>query len=445
MIEVFRRVRSHHIAATDFDGQDVYPSLAFVRLGVYPSCYWRERGPVQNEPGKIREVVGLGCAAQFEFHSLKGLKDFLYHYEDFIASMGEDTRRSTQDSRLSKRPLDGHVLPPLFVTIPFNFNDHSTSFSVPAKVVVPSSAIVRDSSVKHGTSITFYSTDEDFSIAEAALAEILKHPRQEPDFSTFLSGELAECRPDVNRWKREFFELEKRVSAEELLKVVLAHQFKFPNDRSLGLSQLLRMSSVSGNDNRFRFLMASSDSNWLYSRSPERLLSFEGPILRSEALGGTLRSGEKCCSEKLDREHIAIVEQIDRDLRMNAIVPQWGVGEPEYLDLGKIQHLWHPVRGVLPQTASKTDILFSLHPTPAVCGLPKAEALKVLENFESFDRGLYGGPLGVIHGSSWDFMVGLRTVFSADDYFSVPIGVGVVSGSRAEEELAEIYAKLGSV
>jgi anthranilate/para-aminobenzoate synthase component I len=36
----------------------------------------------------------------------------------------------------------------------------------------------------------------------------------------------------------------------------------------------------------------------------------------------------------------------------------------------------------------------------------------------------------------------LRTVFSADNYFNIPIGVGIVSGSRVDEEVAEIYAKL---
>lgn len=445
MIDVFRRVRSHQINSDGIDRAGVDASLSFIRLGMYPAYYWRDRRELSLSASTVREVIGLGCAAEFNFYSLSAIRDFLYHYEDYVSSI----QRGLSQGNLNSEPLgtsgENPELPPLFVAIPFNACGHSHTFSVPAKVVVPSSAIVRNISGRNKSSITIYSVDGDFAVAEAALSEIGRHPGTELDISKVLIPEYIVSAPDLKEWRTEFLELEKRFAAGELLKVVLAHQFRFQNVRSIGLRQLLCSEFPTQIDNRFRFLMASSDSDWIYSRSPERLLSTEGRMLKSEALGGTLRTGENCSNEKLNREHNAIVEQIDHDLRLCGIMPQWEGLDARSLDLGTIQHLWHQVRGELPGSLFKTDLLFALHPTPAVCGLPKESALNVLENFESFDRGLYGGPLGVIHGSSWNFMAGLRTVFSSENYFNIPIGVGIVRGSCPEEELAELYAKLGSL
>lgn len=51
----------------------------------------------------------------------------------------------------------------------------------------------------------------------------------------------------------------------------------------------------------------------------------------------------------------------------------------------------------------------ALHPTPAVCGRPRAEAKAVLAESEPFDRGYYAGPFGWISGSAAEFVVAIRS------------------------------------
>lgn len=51
----------------------------------------------------------------------------------------------------------------------------------------------------------------------------------------------------------------------------------------------------------------------------------------------------------------------------------------------------------------------ALHPTPAVCGRPRAEAQAVLADNEPFDRGYYAGPFGWISGSAAEFVVAIRS------------------------------------
>ena len=51
----------------------------------------------------------------------------------------------------------------------------------------------------------------------------------------------------------------------------------------------------------------------------------------------------------------------------------------------------------------------ALHPTPAVCGRPRAAAKDVLACKEPFDRGFYSGPFGWLSGSAAEFVVAIRS------------------------------------
>ena len=50
-----------------------------------------------------------------------------------------------------------------------------------------------------------------------------------------------------------------------------------------------------------------------------------------------------------------------------------------------------------------------MHPTPAVCGRPRADARDLLAAAEDFDRGLYAGPFGWIGGDGAEFAVAIRS------------------------------------
>lgn len=51
----------------------------------------------------------------------------------------------------------------------------------------------------------------------------------------------------------------------------------------------------------------------------------------------------------------------------------------------------------------------ALHPTPAVCGRPRADAKALLADREPFDRGYYAGPFGWISGCAAEFVVAIRS------------------------------------
>ena len=57
----------------------------------------------------------------------------------------------------------------------------------------------------------------------------------------------------------------------------------------------------------------------------------------------------------------------------------------------------------------------ALHPTPAVCGRPRAIAKDILASQEPFDRGFYSGPFGWLSGSAAEFVVAIRSALIHPD------------------------------
>jgi isochorismate synthase/2-succinyl-5-enolpyruvyl-6-hydroxy-3-cyclohexene-1-carboxylate synthase/2-succinyl-6-hydroxy-2,4-cyclohexadiene-1-carboxylate synthase/O-succinylbenzoate synthase len=99
----------------------------------------------------------------------------------------------------------------------------------------------------------------------------------------------------------------------------------------------------------------------------------------------------------------------------------------------------------------------NLHPTPAICGFPAKASLEFIQSFESnsFDRGLYAGPIGYLGRDSVDILVAIRSSLLSraqnllaqsdgvtDMTMSVYAGAGIVEGSTPQAEWSETSYKL---
>ena len=87
-----------------------------------------------------------------------------------------------------------------------------------------------------------------------------------------------------------------------------------------------------------------------------------------------------------------------------------------------------------------------LHPTPAVGGLPRQEALTWLDDHEHLDRGWYAGPIGWIAANgNGEFVVAIRSVLMGPDLASAFAGCGLIADSVPEDEWEESQMKLQTV
>jgi isochorismate synthase len=189
--------------------------------------------------------------------------------------------------------------------------------------------------------------------------------------------------------------------------------------------------------------------------SPERLVRVQGLRVETVALAGSTRRGvdepadralgEALLSSPKDREEQAVVvDQIVAALApitSDLTVPD----VPRLRRLRGIQHLETPIVGALRERRHVLEVAARLHPTPALGGAPRLEALALIERLEGTSRGLYGGVVGWTDAAGdGDLTVAIRGLLIAGRRATAFAGAGIVAGSRRELEIREIELKLTS-
>ena len=92
-------------------------------------------------------------------------------------------------------------------------------------------------------------------------------------------------------------------------------------------------------------------------------------------------------------------------------------------------------------------LLSDLHPTPAVCGLPKAEALRFIVEHEHAPRSYYSGFMGPVspEGPGTHLFVTLRCMQLLAHRCRLYAGGGLLRESTVQKEWQETEAKLGTM
>lgn len=90
-----------------------------------------------------------------------------------------------------------------------------------------------------------------------------------------------------------------------------------------------------------------------------------------------------------------------------------------------------------------SELLNNLHPTPAVCGMPKEKAKSFLNDLENHDRQYYAGYLGPVNilSDKISLYVNLRCMRVCADNARVFVGGGITADSVAKEEWQETVMK----
>lgn len=179
--------------------------------------------------------------------------------------------------------------------------------------------------------------------------------------------------------------------------------------------------------------------------SPETLIQAEQRAFVTMSLAGTRRFDE---NEKAVWGEKELEEQrMVTDLIRKELGPMLeSVGEPFSQRAGHLLHLRTDLRGRLPGDNGLSDLIRRLHPTAAVCGLPRKQALEFIRLNEGYSREFYTGFLGEVHyparGSAHLF-VNLRCMrlFPKEKKAWVYVGGGITASSEPERELEETRAK----
>lgn len=254
---------------------------------------------------------------------------------------------------------------------------------------------------------------------------------------------------DATTWRDIVAAGVERIQAGDLDKVVLARELVGELDTRFDVRPSLRR------------LADDYPGCWtfhvdgFFGASPEMLVRLERGLVTSRVLAGTIRrtgddqrdlglASSLSHSRKDLEEHAYAVRSVAEVLEpycSSTNVPEG----PYVLQLPNVMHLATDVTGVASGAASSLSLAAALHPSAAVGGTPRREAMALIEQIEGLDRGRYTGPVGWIDADGdGEWAIGLRSARVADDGMSLRLfaGCGIVADSVPADELAESEAKL---
>lgn len=191
------------------------------------------------------------------------------------------------------------------------------------------------------------------------------------------------------------------------------------------------------------YLWYHRDVGYWIGATPELLAHWECGVLTTMALAGTsVQNQASSWHTKELQEHQFVTDYILASLR--AFSPTVEVGEDETVRAGALYHLRTWLRAAIPE--DKIDALVrSLHPTPAVCGLPLAEAKAFIRENENYERVFYSGFLGLKSPHKTQLYVNLRCAQIYADGIRYFAGGGITRESQAAAEWLETKRKIDTL
>jgi para-aminobenzoate synthetase component I len=210
------------------------------------------------------------------------------------------------------------------------------------------------------------------------------------------------------------------------------------------------------------FLKRETDS--VISISPERFIKVQNSTIETSPIKGTRPRGktpeedltlrnELLSSEKDLAENTMIVDLLRNDLGR---ICKFGTVKVEKLcnleTHPSLYHLVSTVRGELRENINFADILKAVFPCGSITGAPKISTMRIIDEFETTNRGLSMGAIGYsTQGSNFelqnliDMSVAIRTMVVKDSEAIFNVGGGIVIDSIPELEYDETLVKAQAI
>lgn len=259
-------------------------------------------------------------------------------------------------------------------------------------------------------------------------------------------SDLPLSTPDEIYFKQfhNFISYLNRRRAKKLVLSRIINTYKNPNRSYSDLFKLLN----SKHPTAFNYIFYTPNSGLWLGASPEQLLRIEGEEAYTSALAGTQEIQQDTplskyvWGEKEEQEQQFVVNYIERLLK-KYLGDEKPKKHTRSIRAAKAVHLETTYKFQAFKISLKlSEFIEELHPTPAVCGLPKSAALKLIRETEHHDREFYSGFLGPINiEKKTDLFVNLRCLKANDQNLSLYVGGGITPDSEAQSEWNETVLK----
>lgn len=175
--------------------------------------------------------------------------------------------------------------------------------------------------------------------------------------------------------------------------------------------------------------------------SPETLLRKSGNTYQTISLAGTLVNGNRWTNKEYEEQNL--VTNYIMDVLKQHQIAHFEKNGPATIRAGNVKHLktifnWNEETNI-------AALLNDLHPTPAVCGVPKQEAYDAIVNKEPHERKLYTGFIGPVNQHRTHLFVNLRCLQHINQTAYLYVGGGITSHSQLAHEWKETQHKANSL
>lgn len=194
----------------------------------------------------------------------------------------------------------------------------------------------------------------------------------------------------------------------------------------------------------------------IFGSSPETHCKIEGGRITIDPIAGTaFRTGDTSKDAELAQallgdpkesaEHVMLVDLARNDLSRNA----HDVSVEFYKEVQYYSHVIHlvsRVSGELDSNHNPIKAYADTFPAGTLSGAPKVLVMRLINDIEPHNRGIYGGAIGFIgFDGSLNQAITIRTFVSRAGKLHFQAGAGIVSLSNPERELQEVNNKLGAL
>lgn len=258
------------------------------------------------------------------------------------------------------------------------------------------------------------------------------------------SSEFYETSQD--EYKENVSEIRERIKNDEFQKAIISRIISKEKSEHLNLVSIFETLCNRYAYSFISFVNIPGIGCWM-GASPELLLERTDQSITLVSLAGTqAKPTQENFAIKWndkDRSEQQIVTSYISNLLEEFHINSFQMSGPETVQAGKVVHLKTTFTLAEQQlNGHAREFINRLHPTPAVWGQPKTDALEIIKQLEKHNREYYSGYLGPVNlDNQVHLYVNLRTMKILKDKLLLYVGCGITSDSDPQAEWEETCMK----
>lgn len=430
----------------------------------FPNSFLLESSDYHARENSI-SYIAFSPLAQFRVEKGHVIRELPDQDVDVIPVEGNDVKQLFFDFYNSFQPAeaktDGFTKAGLFgftsyeaVQLFENINfdaDKSTPFEIPLMQYFFFEYVIAFDHFSNKIFITCNSFDHVDQTARLDEVEMLIASNNTPEYSFQSSGEVNSNMTDAE-YREYVLKAIEHCQRGDTFQMVISRSFstEFKGDEFL-LYRALR--SINPSPYLFYFDYGSFK---IFGSSPEAQLEVNDGTASIYPIAGTYkRTGndeldamsarELFEDEKENSEHIMLVDLARNDLSKSGD----RVEVEKFKEIQFFSHVIHLVSKVstlLKKDKTAIDLATDTFPAGTLSGAPKYRAMQLIDQYEQTKRGYYGGMIGLMDFyGNFNHAIIIRSFLSQNNTLHFRAGAGVVAKSDPDNEVQEVYNKIGAL